>query len=175
MNGGKDMKKIDLEIKRYLTIGGTALICVGAVALILTNGTGTAAGQATEPSSVAPTSTEVSVPDIKVVSESSDPGAFVPSSGASAVASLTTISKPVSVPPKPTVNSSALTNKSSKPSYSSKPAVSKKPSNSTPKNGEVRNGKTWMDGFGWVEGTGGGEGTVVSGMHEGGSQVGIMD
>jgi len=166
--------------RRYLTFGGTALISIGAVALILINTTG-AAGQATEPVSSAPTSTEVvSVPEIKVVSQESKSGsasAFVPSSGASAAASLTTISKPISTPSKPTPPaSSALTDKTKKPSYSSKPIASKK-ATTTPKNGEVRNGKTWIDGFGWVEGTGigGGEVTVVSGMHEGGEQVGIMD
>lgn len=164
--------------RRYLTFGGTALVSIGAVALILINTTG-AAGQATEPVSSAPTSTEVvSVPEIKVASQesSSEASAFVPSSGASAAASLTTISKPTSAPPKPTPPaSSALTDKTKKPSYSSKPVVSKK-TTTTPKNGEVRNGKTYVDGFGWIDGTPqSGETTVVSGMHEGGEQVGIMD
>lgn len=177
------MKKFDTRLKRYLTIGGSTLICVGAVALILTNGAGTAAGQAAEPLSSAPTSTEVSVPEIKVISQesNSEASAFVPSSGASAAASLTTISKPTSAPPEPTPPASAaLTDKNKKPSYSSKPTVAKKTTSAktsgTPKNGEVRNGKTWMDGFGWVEGTGGGEVTVVSGFDDGsGKQVGIMD
>ena len=168
------MKKIDTKLKRYLTIGGSTLICVGAVALILTNGAGAAAGQATELSS-APTSTEVSVPEIKVISQesSSEASAFVPSSGASAAASLTTISKPTSAPPEPTPPASAaLTDKNKKPSYSSKPIVSKKPTSGKPSGGKP--GQEYVPGFGWQYPTGG-EGTVVSGMHEGGEQVGIMD
>ena len=183
-NGAINMKKFDSKIKRYLTVGGTALICVGAAALVLTFGTGAGAANQATVSSVESTSTEVSVPEIIVISQESSSGAsaFVPSSGASAAASLTTILKPTSAPPEPTPPaSSTLTDKNKKPSYSSKPTVAKKTTpakaSGTPKNGEVRNGKTWIDGFGWVEGTGkgGGTTTVVSGMHEGGEQVGIMD
>lgn len=169
------MKKLDTRLKRYLTIGGSTLICVGAVALILTNGAGAAAGQAAEPLSSAPTSTEVSVPEIKVISQesSSEASAFVPSSGASAAASLTTISKPTSAPPEPTPPASAaLTDKNKKPSYSSKPVVSKKSASRKPSGGKP--GQEYVPGFGWQYPTGG-EGTVVSGMHEGGEQVGIMD
>ena len=172
------MKKIDTKLKRYLTIGGSTLICFGAVALILTNGVGAAAGQSTEPLSSAPTATEVSVPEIKVISQesSSEASAFLPSSGASAAASLTTISKPTSAPPEPTPPASAtLTDKNKKPSYSSKPVASKK-AKTTPKNGERKNGMIYADGFGWIKDEGGGgETTVVNGDWGEGSEVGTMD
>ena len=84
------MKKFDSKIKRYLTVGGTALICVGAATLVLTFGTGAGAANQAAVSSAESTSTEVSVPEIKVISQesSSEASAFVPSSGASAAASF---------------------------------------------------------------------------------------
>jgi|GEM_PF-1376190 len=187
-----NMKKINLSprAKKILIATGSALVCVCAVALIVTMNSG-AAPAAVQPelASSTTTSVDVSVGDIDVVSAvggQSDAGAFVPSSGASQSAQLTTISKPSSAPPKPVVEgdastasngtktqptNSALTNKSTKPSYTSKPTASKKPSSSTPSGGKP--GQKYVPGFGWQY-PGSGEGTVVS-MHEGGSQVGIMD
>ena len=172
------MNRMSPKTRRYLTLAVTAFVGIGAVALVIMNRVGVEARQATE--NVSSTSEEVvSVPPIIVASQESKSGsasAFVPSSGASAAAPLTTISKPTSAPPEPTPPaSSTLTDKNKKPSYSSKPTASKK-ATTTPKNGERKNGMIYADGFGWIKDEGGGgEVTVVSGMHEGGEQVGIMD
>ena len=175
------MNRMSPKTRRYLTLAVTAFVSIGAVALVIMNRVGVEARQAAENVSSNSVSSEevVSVPPIIVASQESKSGsasAFVPSSGASAVAPLTTISTPTSAPPEPTPPvSSALTDKSKKPSYSSKPTASKK-ATTTPKNGERKNGMIYADGFGWIKDEGGGgEVTVVSGMHEGGEQVGIMD
>ena len=192
------MKKINLSprAKKTLIATGSALVCVGAVALIVTFSSGAApAAVQPEPASSAATSVDMVVGDISAapaVGGQSDPGAFVPSNGASQTTELTEISKPTSAPPPPVVEgaastasngtvtpptNSALTDHTKKPTYTSrptvtasstpsKPASSKAPttSSTTPKNGDVKNGKTYVDGWGWVDGTGaGGQGTVVGG------------
>ena len=175
------MNRMSPKTRRYLTLAVTAFVSVGAAALIIMNRVGVEAGQAAQNASSTQVSSEeeVSVPPIIVASQESKSGsasAFVPSSGASAAAPLTTISKPTSAPPNPTLPaSSVLKDKNKKPNYSSKPVASKK-TTATPKNGEVRNGKTYVDGFGWVDGTPqSGETTVVKGDWGEGSEVGIMD
>ncbi len=192
------MNKLNMtpRAKKTLIATGSALVCVCAVALIVTMNSG-AAPAAVQPelASSTTTSVDVSVGDIDVVSAvggQSDAGAFVPSSGASRSAQLTTISKPTSAPPKPVVEgdastasngtktqptNSALTNKNTKPSYTSKPTApatkpSSKPSSSKPTGGAP--GQIYDPVFGWHYPSGG-KGTVVSGMQEDGVKVGIMD
>ena len=179
------MKKINItpKAKKVIMFTTMAVVCIGIITLVFSV-TAKSALESADTSSVNLVvdngSSDLSIPPIEHSSSvASEAPAFVPSSGASQSAQLTVISKPTATPPKPTV-SSALTNKNSKPSYTSKPTVSSKAttsrsSSSTPKAGDTKDGKSYMPGFGWVDGTGGGQGTVVSGMREGGSQVGIMD
>ena len=185
------MKKINLSKrgKRSLIAVGSALVCVTVVTLVATLTMGAKAPEqpVTALSSSATTSTEVSVGDIAVDSGSnSNDAAFVPSSGVNETTQLTKIEKPSSTPPKPVVKddastasngkktqptNSALTNKNQKPTYTSKPTVTtSKPSTSKP---TTNNGGTDPVFGNWTSPSG--KGTVVSGMHEGGSQVGIMD
>lgn len=190
------MKKFNLSTrgKRSLIAVGSALVCVTVVTLVATLTTGAKAPEqpVTVSSSSTVTSVDVSVGDIAVESgSSSNDAAFVPSSGVSQTTQLTKIEKPSSTPPKPVVKgdsstssngkktqptNSALTNKNQKPSYASKPtATTSKPSTTTsskPSGGKP--GYSYDPVFGWTKDTGG-ETIVVSGMHEGGSQVGIMD
>lgn len=202
------MKKINLNAisKRKLIAGGSVLV---GITLVITGLAFNTAAKVPESnsvessSSVAPTSTEVFVDDIKAIdSTSSTEEIFTPSSGVSQSSELTQIKKPTSNPPKPVVQgdastasngkktqptNSALTNKNQKPSYASKPTATtskpstggkttSSPSSSTPKAGDSHDGKSYVPGFGWVDGTGaGGQGTVVSGMKEDGNKVGIMD
>ena len=186
------MKKVNItpKAKKSLIITGAAVICIGITAFALSTYAGAQAAdpQSEASSSVSPTSLTISIAPIEDTSENgSHAPTFVPSSGASQSAQLTTISKPTSAPPKPVVEgdastasngtktqpaNSALTNKNTKPSYTSKPTVSKKPSSSTPSGGKP--GQKYVPGFGWQY-PGSGEGTVVSGDWGGGSQVGIMD
>jgi hypothetical protein len=191
------MKKLNItpKAKKVILFSAIAVVGIGAVTLIST----VKATSATEPASTSSaglvldnTSSELSIPPIQPSSSAASKApVFVPSSGASQSAQLTTISKPTSAPPKPVVEgdastasngkmtpptNSALTDKNHKPSYTSKPTAptkpSSKPSSSTPSGGKP--GQIYVPGFGWQYPTGG-KGTVVSGMHEGGSQVGIMD
>lgn len=211
------MKKFNMtpRVKKTLIATGSALVCVGAVALIVTMNSGAAPTMVQpESSSSAVTSVDVSVGDINTVSAvggQSDPGAFNPSSGASQTSQLTNISKPTSVPPPPVVEgaastasdgtvtpptNSALTDHTKKPTYTSKPTVtvdsapskassapskstsSKAPTSSKPSASAApsggKPGQKYVPGFGWQY-PGSGEGTVVSGMHEDGVKVGIMD
>ncbi|MVB11366.1 hypothetical protein CAFE_20810 [Caprobacter fermentans] len=165
--------KITYGTKRVLFIAGLAVICVGAVSLVVQH---TASADDT-PEVSSSSSTEIilgtphpiSVPPISS-EESGTSSAFVPSSGAEASAPLTTVSKPTSAPPAPTPPaSSELTNKSKKPTYSSKPTASK---STTSKSGG-KAGEIYVPGFGWQKPTGG-QGTTVSGDWGGGEQVGIM-
>jgi len=192
------MKKVNItpKAKKSLIITGAAVICIGITAFALSTYAGAQAAdpQSEASSSASPTSLTISIAPIEDTSETgSQTPTFVPSSGASQSAQLTTISKPTSAPPKPVVEgdasttsngtktqptNSALTNKNKKPSYTSKPTApatkpSSKPSSSSKPSGG-KPGQIYVPGFGWQYPTGG-KGTVVSGMHEGGSQVGIMD
>ena len=191
------MKKLNItpRAKKTLIATGSALVCVGVVALIVTFNSGaTSTPVQPEPAS-STTSVDVSVGDISAASAvggQSDAGAFIPSSGASQATELTEISKPSSTPPKPIVErdastasngtktqptNSALTNKNTKPSYTSNPTAptskpSSKPSSSTPSGGKP--GQIYVPGFGWQYPTGG-KGTTVAGDGDINKQVGIMD
>lgn len=182
------MEKINLstKAKKSLIAVGSGLICVGAVALIVTFSTG---AKAPDPvvaaSSSMVTSINVEVGDIQANSDNnSQDTAFVPSSGVSQTTQLTKIEKPTSTPPKPAIQgdastasngtktqptNSALTNKNQKPSYTSKPTTSQsssKPSNNNQGQADPVFGNKW--------GTGG-QMTQVGGDWGGGSQIGIMD
>lgn len=173
------MKKINLspKAKKYMMFAGFAVVCFGALSLVLyrTNALADQPEAVSSESSaeiVLGTPHAISVPPIS--SEATGTGsAFVPSSGASASEPLTTVSKPTSAPPKPTPPaSSALTDKSKKPTYSSKPTASK---SSTSKSGG-KAGEVYVPGFGWQKPTGG-QGTTVgnSGDQLTGNKVGTMD
>lgn len=184
------MKKLNLtsRSKKGLLAVGSGTVCVGIVALILTFSTG-ASPCTVEPnsSSSTVTSVSVSVGDISEntpINQDSGGATFIPSSGASQTAALTTISKPTSTPPKPVVQgdastasngkktqptNSALTNKNQKPSYASKPTASKPSSSKPPEKSRDQDPV-----FGNTVGTGG-KMIEDKGNWGGGSQVGIMD
>ncbi|MVB11778.1 hypothetical protein CAFE_25030 [Caprobacter fermentans] len=170
--------KLTYGTKRVLFIAGLAVICVGAVSLVVQH---TASADGAQQVSSSESSAEIilgtpnpiSVPPISS-EESGTSSAFVPSSGAKASAPLTTVSKPTSAPPAPTPPaSSELTNKAKKPTYSSKPTASSKKSTSSVTS-KAPAGKSYMPGFGYVDGTGGGQGTKDDSMYENGVKVGIM-
>jgi len=178
------MKKINLSLKakKSIIITGSALVCVAvaAIALHMDGGvTAAAQTQSAAASSSPSTSAVVSVPPIEQQSEteSGTGSAFVPSSGASQSAELTTISKPTSAPPTPSAASGTnLTDKTKKPTYTSKPtAKSKTPASNKPKAGDIKDGKMYDPEFGWVTIGGTNKQTTVEGDWGGGSQVGIMD
>ena len=193
------MKKINLNAisKRKLIAGGSVLVGVTLVITVLAFNTAAKVPESNSvesSSSVAPTSTEVSVNDIKAIdSTSSTEEIFTPSSGVSQSSELTQIKKPTSNPPKPVVQgdastasngkvtqptNSALTDKTKKPTYTSKPtATTSKPSTSAsskPSGGKP--GQVYIPGFGWQYPTGG-KGTTVGnpGDELTGNKVGIMD
>lgn len=170
------MKKLSPKVKKVAVLTGLGLICAGCLSLVMIHAN---AGEETESASSASsaeiilgTPNPVSVPEIS--SETGTGSAFVPSSGATASAPLTIISKPTSTPPNPTPPaSSELTNKSSKPSYSSKPTVSK---STTSKSGG-KAGEIYVPGFGWQKPTGGQGTQDKTTDHDGdiNKQVGTMD
>lgn len=169
------MKKIPYKAKKVAMFSGLALICIGALSLVLVHADAGEEPESTSSESSAEivlgTPNEISVPPINAKSGTSS--AFVPSSGAKASEPLTTVSKPMSTPPKPTPPaSSTLTDKSKKPTYSSKPTASK---SSTSKSGG-KAGEVYVPGFGWQKPTGG-QGTTVGnpGDELTGNKVGIMD
>jgi len=180
-------QKLSVRAKRTLSITVLMAICVGTATLaVVHNHLGSQAQAEQVSSAVTFTSAPVSIPEIVVVSQtSSTSSAFVPSSGASGVSSLTEISKPSSIPPKPVVSgspkaiNSALTNKSSQPSYSRKAATSSKKSdpqkNSGTKPSGGQPGQVYVPGFGWQYPEGKNDVTVVGGNWGEGSEVGIMD
>lgn len=133
------MKKINLNAisKRKLIAGGSVLVGVTLVITVLAFNTAAKVPESNSvesSSSVAPTSTEVSVNDIKAIdSTSSTEEIFTPSSGVSQSSELTKIEKP-SAPPTPVIDGNAtssgtktqttnpvLTDKSKKPKYSIPP------------------------------------------------------
>ena len=158
------------KIKKVSVLTGLALACIGALSLVMVHAN---AGETQETASDDTSAKMVlatpnSIPEIS--SETGTSSAFVPSSGATASAPLTSVSKPTSTPPKPTPPAgSALTNKAKKPSYSSKPTAQKPSSKAT-----APKGKSYMPGFGYVDGNGGGQMTKVDGDWGGGSQIGDM-
>lgn len=195
------MKKLNLspKAKKILAAAGSALVCVGVLALVLTYSTGASKNLAEQDTS-SDTSTAVSVTITGIesqapINDASDGAAFVPSSGASQSAALTTPSKPTSMPPKPTVEGDskdgqqptnpALTDKAKKPTYTTPPKAttsssSKSKSSSSKSAGGSSSsssnhaGQIYVPGFGWQT-PGSGKGTVVDGTGDINKQVGTMD
>lgn len=194
------MKKLNLspKTKKIMAAAGSALVCVGVLALVLTYSTGASQNPAEQDTS-SDTSTAVSmmitgIESQATINDASDGAAFVPSSGASQSAPLTTPSKPTSMPPKPTVEgdskdgkqptNSTLTDKNKKPTYTTPPKAttsssSKSKSSSSKSAGGSstsinHDGEFYDPVFGWTKATGG-KGTVVDGPGDINKQVGTMD
>ena len=178
--------------KKVIIFTGLAAVCVGLFSVILAHANADAKPEdsSSKVSSEIVMATPNSIAVSKADSKSGISSAFVPSSGTTTSAPLTTVSKPTSTPPKPTPPaSSELTNPSSKPQYTSKPAPkanidanSKKVSSAAPKKSSGNNSippkKDSGDDpiFGDKQGTGG-QGTTVGdpGDELTGDKVGIMD
>jgi len=144
------MKKINLNAisKRKLIAGGSVLVGVTLVITVLAFNTAAKVPESNSvesSSSVAPTSTEVSVNDIKAIdSTSSTEEIFTPSSGVSQSSELTKIEKP-SAPPAPVIDGNVtssgtetqttnpiLTDKSQKPKYTTPPKATVSSSTTKP-------------------------------------------
>ncbi len=149
---------MDDKAKRVLSMAVIGVVCV-AMGTLVVNHTGADEHPDTDPSSVESEIVVLEPTPILPPSSSSESvdSAFVPSSGASASAPLTTISKPASKPAKPAPPaSSALKDKKKKPSYpetaakrtgdtSSKPSdgtTTKKGRNTAGDNDPIFGGKT---------------------------------
>lgn len=199
------MKKINLNAisKRKLIAGGSVLVGVTLVITVLAFNTAAKVPESNSvesSSSVAPTSTEVSVNDIKAIdSTSSTEEIFTPSSGVSQSSELTKIEKP-SAPPAPVIDGNAtssgtktqttnpaLTDKNHKPTYKTPPTVpsksksdktsSSQPSQKKPSKPASNNTGNNDPVFGDFAGNPGGQGTTVGnpGDELTGNKVGIMD
>jgi hypothetical protein len=198
-------KKLSPNAKKSLIVVGSAIICIGAIAAILSFSTGATTPDAASsaPASSAASAEDISIGEISLDSSvSSDAKTFVPSSDASGSTELTKIEKPTSTPPKPVIEGDAstasdgtvtpptnpaLTNKNAKPTYTTPPTASSKSSSSKSSNstssksssssGKSSGGST-TGGSDPVFGNKwgtGGQGTVVSGMKEDGIKEGTMD
>lgn len=198
------MKKLNLspKAKKIMAAAGSALVCVGVLALVLTYSTGASQNPAEQDTS-SDTSTAVSVTITGIesqapINDASDGAAFVPSSGASQSTALTTPSKPTTTPPKPTVDGDskngqqptnpALTDKTKQPTYTTKPKAttssstksssskspSSKSSGGSSSSSSNHAGQIYVPGFGWQT-PGSGKGTVVDGTGDINKQVGTMD
>lgn len=179
------------KTKRILSMAAIGVACVAMGALVV-NHAGADAHPDTDPSSTVESEIVVLEPTPILPPSSSSQSvnsAFVPSSGASASAPLTTISKPASKPAKPAPPaSSALTNKDKKPSHpkAGTETDSKRAGNTSPKrsnetttkgnkNTNGQTGKIYVPGFGWQTPTGG-QGTTIGnpGDKLTGDKVGTM-
>lgn len=181
--------------KKVIIFTGLAAVCVGLFSVILAHANADAKPEdsSSKVSSEIIMATPNSIVVSKADSKSGTSSAFVPSSGTTTSAPLTTVSKPTSMPPKPTPPaSSELTNPSSKPQYTSKPAPkanidanSKKVSSAAPKkdsstakktDNHTNNGDP-VFGNDVITEKGGNQQTIVGkpGDELTGDKVGIMD
>lgn len=70
------------------------------------------------------------------------------------------------------------TNPDTPPAYEEEPKDEggEQPENGTPSHGDTKDGMIYIDGFGWIPNEGGGgSGTVADDMYENGNKIGIMD
>lgn len=202
------MKKITLtkKAKTVAIISGCALICVAVLTLVLTNNSAASQVSAEATSDVSMKIVSPVSVSIESISPDSNTGSanegasWNPATQKDASSPLTTISKPTSTPPKPTVQGDskngqqptnpALTDKTKKPTYTTTPkapsssgSTSKSSSSGSKSSSKSSGGSTssgshagefYVPGFGWVKATGG-KGSTVSGDWGGGSQIGTFD
>ena len=179
--------------KKVIIFTGLAAVCVGLFSVILAHASANAKPEdsSSKVSSEIVMATPNSIVVSKADSKSGTSSAFIPSSGTTTSAPLTTVSKPTSMPPKPTLPaSSELTNPSSKPKYTPAPksnvdANSKKVSSAAPKknsstakkaDNHPNNGDP-VFGNDVITEEGGNQQNIISGDHntDDDEQVGIMD
>mgnify|MGYP000846013285 CR=1 FL=1 len=179
------------KTKRILSMAAIGVACVAMGALVV-NHAGADAHPDTDPSSTVESEIVVLEPTPILPPSSSSQSvnsAFVPSSGASASAPLTTISKPASKPAKPAPPaSSALTNKDKKPSHpkAGTETNAKRTGDTSPKqpvgkttkgnkHAASQTGKIYVPGFGWQKPTGGKAIKMPDAGGDINKQVGTMD
>ena len=181
---------MDDKAKRVLSMAVIGVVCV-AMGTLVVNHTGADEHPDTDPSSVESEIVVLEPTPILPPSSSSESvdSAFVPSSGASASAPLTTISKPASKPAKPAPPaSSALKDKKKKPSYpkAGTETDAKKTGDTSPKqpvgkttkgnkHAASQTGKIYVPGFGWQKPTGGKAIKMPDAGGDINKQVGTMD
>lgn len=197
--------KLTEKTKRYLAIGGGAVICIGLVAAISLQFGKMPAGEDTLPEESSAV-TEIVVDPGEVQIEESDSAADLvikPETGTETEPEETaypvdsrpaqtdqteqSIQPDVTKPEEPSED--VLTDPTKMPDgtkVETPPTpvghdevvtpTEQEPAPGEPQAGDTQNGQIYIPGFGWVQNNGGGgSGTVAEDMYENGNKIGIMD
>lgn len=192
--------KITEKSKKYLAIGGGAVICIALIAAISLQFGKPSAGEDDRPeNSSAPMEIVIDASELPAETEKTEP-VIQPNTDAESETGQTVDSRPAqtdqaeqSIQPevvKPTEPDEAAKSDSTQKPDGTKvdtPPVpvehdavvvpsEPSPASNTPQAGDTSGGQIYIPGFGWTEDNGGGgSGTTAGDMYENGNKIGIMD
>ena len=185
--------KLTEKTKRYLAIGGGAVICIGLIAAIsLQFGNAPAGEDAPPEESSAVTEIVVNPSDVQKEEPGEDEKLVIKTETSTAVKKEEGTQPVDSRPAQTDQTEQSIQPDVTKPEVPSEEILTDPPvpveheevitppettpAVGEPQAGDTQNGQIYVPGFGWVENQGGGgSGTTADDMYENGNKIGVMD